>query len=151
MLSCNDSKCFPAFWLYWDANKKLHFLVGGTGLPLCAANPDCLKELIRDQSLEKAKKVNHISILIDLPDLHFQVHLWCLQVLLPKITPIIIVALPNPETLDANKLFDYHKKVLYGLLDQWVHVVLLYTCDGTETDCSVQHMFLQAANQSYAT
>lgn len=57
-LSCDDSKLFPGFRLYWDAKENSHFLVGGTGPPMRVANPDSLKELIKDQSLEKAKKVN---------------------------------------------------------------------------------------------
>ena len=57
-LSCDDSKLFPAFRLYWDAKENSHFLVGGTGPPLRVTNPDRLKKLIKDQSLEKAKKVN---------------------------------------------------------------------------------------------
>ena len=64
---------------------------------------------------------------------------------LPKVAPIIVAALPIPETLNADDLFDYHKKIVYGLLDQQIHVVS-YACDGTKTEHSVQHMFLQAAN-----
>ena len=147
-LSCDDSKLFPAFQLYWDAKENLHFLVGGTGPPLCVTNPDCLKELIEDQSLKKAKKVNYnwMNRLQSYANLCIQIHLWCLQVPLPKVAPIIIAALPIPETLNADDLFDYHKKIVYRLLDWQIHVIS-YACDGTETECSVQHMFLQAANQ----
>lgn len=65
---------------------------------------------------------------------------------LPKVTPIIVAALPIPETLNADELFDYHKKIVYGLLDRRIHVVS-YACDGTETERSVQCMFLQAADR----
>lgn len=65
---------------------------------------------------------------------------------LPKVAPIIVAALPIPETLNADELFDYHKKIVYGLLDRRIHVVS-YACDGTETERSVQRMFLQAADR----
>jgi hypothetical protein len=59
-LSCDDTKLFPAWRLYWDAKKKSHFLVGGIGEPMRVADPERLKEMIEDAKLTKATKVSRI-------------------------------------------------------------------------------------------
>lgn len=63
-LSCNDTKLFAAWRLYWDAKENSHFLVGGTGEPLRVADPDSLKEMINDAGLAKAMKVHVLLIYI---------------------------------------------------------------------------------------
>jgi hypothetical protein len=63
-LSCDDTKLFPAWRLYWDAKKKSHFLVGGLGEPLRVADPEHLKEMIDDAKLAKATKVSRILHII---------------------------------------------------------------------------------------
>ena len=101
-LSCDDTKLFPSWRLYWDAKKKYLFLVGGIGEPMHVADPERLKEMINDAELVKATKVQ----------------LWYLQVPLPKVAPIFVAALPIPNDLDANQLLDYGKQILFGLLDR---------------------------------
>jgi len=93
------------------------------------ADPERLKEMIDDAKLTKATKVR----------------LWCLQVPLPKIAPIIVAALPIPNDLDANQLLDYGKQILFGLLDRHIRVVS-YACDGTEVERAVQRLFVEAAD-----
>jgi len=56
-LSCDDTKLFSAWRLYWDAAQNAHFLVGGSGELMCVADPDNLKEMINDLNLAKATKV----------------------------------------------------------------------------------------------
>jgi hypothetical protein len=56
-LSCDDTKLFSAWRLYWDAKQKAHFLVGGLEQPMRVADPDRLKEMINDAKLAKATKV----------------------------------------------------------------------------------------------
>ena len=65
---------------------------------------------------------------------------------LPKVAPIIIAALPIPDNLTADQLFEYGKKILFGLLDRHIHVVS-YACDGTEVERSVQRLYIQAADR----
>lgn len=56
-LSCDDTKLFPDWRLYWDAKEKSHFLVGGTDGPMRVADPDNLRKMIDDLDLKKATKV----------------------------------------------------------------------------------------------
>jgi hypothetical protein len=58
-LSCDDSKLFPAWRLYYDFKRKSHFVVGGSGEPMQVANPDQLKEIIDDAKITQAKKVSN--------------------------------------------------------------------------------------------
>jgi hypothetical protein len=76
-----------------------------------------------------------------------QVQLWCLQIPLPKVAPIIVAAVPIPDDLDTNQLLYYHKQILFGLLDRHIKVVS-YACDSTEVECSVQHLFLEVAEKT---
>jgi hypothetical protein len=65
---------------------------------------------------------------------------------MPKVTPIIIAALPIPNSLKADDLLDYGKQILYGLLDRNIQVVS-YACDGTEVERSVQRLFIKIADK----
>lgn len=62
-LSCDDTKLFAAWRMYWDAEKKAHFLVGGLGEPMHIADPDRLQKMINDAKLTKATKVRTNLIL----------------------------------------------------------------------------------------
>jgi hypothetical protein len=57
-LSCDDTKLFATYRLYWDAKESSYFLVGGTDCPLCVADPDDVKRVIEEAKGEKATKVN---------------------------------------------------------------------------------------------
>ena len=72
--------------------------------------------------------------------------LWCLQVPIPKVAPIIVAAVPIPDDLNADQLLGYGKQILYGLLDKQVRVVS-YACDGTEVEHSVQRLFVEIADR----
>lgn len=56
-LSCDDTKLFSAWRMYWDAKEKAHFLVGGFGEPMRVADPERLQEMIDEANLTKATKV----------------------------------------------------------------------------------------------
>lgn len=68
--------------------------------------------------------------------------MWCLTVPVPKVAPIIVAALPIGNDLDANTLFGYLKQVLDSLIDRGIQVIL-YACDGTEVECSVQRLLIE--------
>ena len=53
-LSWDDTKITPASRLYWDAEKKAHFVVGGEGEPLRVTNPDGLKKILDNADFVKA-------------------------------------------------------------------------------------------------
>lgn len=57
-LSCDDTKLFATFRLYWDATQNSYFLVGGTDGPLRVADPDDVKQVIEEAKAKKATKVN---------------------------------------------------------------------------------------------
>ncbi|KAJ6600652.1 hypothetical protein B0H10DRAFT_2230919 [Mycena sp. CBHHK59/15] len=77
-LSCDDTKLFPSFRLYWDAEKKAHFLLGGSEGPLRVADPESVKQTIEDARAKKATKIR----------------LWALTIPVPGVAPIIVAALP---------------------------------------------------------
>lgn len=56
-LSCDDTKLFATYRLYWDAEKKSYFLVGGTGGPIPVADPNSVKQVIKAAQSVKATKV----------------------------------------------------------------------------------------------
>ncbi|KAF8207331.1 hypothetical protein K438DRAFT_1962263 [Mycena galopus ATCC 62051] len=134
-LSCDDTKLFPSFRLYWDKDKKSHFLVGGSDGPLRVADPDQVKGVIADAKAAKATKA---SIQI--------IRLWCLTIPVPGVTPIIIAALPIANDLKADILLKYLIQVINGLIDHNINVIS-YACDGTQTERSVQDMFVNQATQ----
>ena len=56
-LSCDDTKLFGTLRLYWDAEQKAHFLVGGVDGPCRVADPEQVKQVIEDANIRKATKV----------------------------------------------------------------------------------------------
>jgi hypothetical protein len=56
-LSCDDTKLFATFCLYWDSKAKSYFLVGGVDGPLRVADAENVKQAIKDAKADKATKV----------------------------------------------------------------------------------------------
>ena len=56
-LSCDDTKLFATFRLYWDLNEKSYFLVGGVDGPLRVADAENIKQAMNDARADKATKV----------------------------------------------------------------------------------------------
>ncbi|KAJ7258598.1 hypothetical protein C8J57DRAFT_1644546, partial [Mycena rebaudengoi] len=129
-LSCDDTKLFPSFRLYWDAEEKAHFLVGGTEGKLRVADPDGVKKVIAEARAEKATKIR----------------LWAVTIPVPGVTPIILAALPIANDLKAEALLPLLVKVVNGLLDHNVKVIS-YACDGTQVERNVQDLFVKAADE----
>ena len=70
-----------------------------------------------------------------------KIQLWCLTIPAPKITPLIVAAIPIANDLDATILLTYLEQVLHGLLDRKI-LVISYACDGTEVEHSVQKLLV---------
>ncbi|KAI0037793.1 hypothetical protein FA95DRAFT_1684813 [Auriscalpium vulgare] len=119
-LSCDDTKLFATLRLFWDARLKKYFLVGAVGGPHEVADPEQVQAVMEDLKLVKATKVR----------------LWVLQVPLPKVTPIILAAMPI-DAMDAEQLRVPLKKIIDGLHEQCIHVAS-YSCDGTEVERKLQ-------------
>ncbi|KAH7912049.1 hypothetical protein BJ138DRAFT_1005353, partial [Hygrophoropsis aurantiaca] len=127
-LSCDDTKLHPSFRTYWDPAMKCHFVVGGVGEPYAVADVDELNEFLRTANEAKATKIR----------------LWCLQIPLGKIPPLIIAAKAIPNSLDAPQLASYSLKLIEGLLDREI-IVVSYACDGTAVERSVQAIITEEA------
>jgi hypothetical protein len=56
-LSCDDTKLFATFRLYWDKEKDSYVLIGGTDGPLVVKDPDSVQEVIDRAKAQKATKV----------------------------------------------------------------------------------------------
>ncbi|KAI0039353.1 hypothetical protein FA95DRAFT_1577642 [Auriscalpium vulgare] len=119
-LSCDDTKLFAAFRLFWDAARKTYTLIGATDGPHDVVDAEQVESVMKSLDLVKVTKVR----------------VWVLQVPLPKVTPIILAAMP----LDALDMPDLHKPlnaILDGLNEQCISVIS-YSCDGTEAERSLQ-------------
>lgn len=69
-LSCDDTKLLSSLQLYYDRNKKEHFLVGAIGGPLLVPNIDDMKAIMANPSVVKATKV-HVVVHMPHPVLIF--------------------------------------------------------------------------------
>ena len=65
---------------------------------------------------------------------------------MPKVSPIILAALPIANSLNALSLFEYLKQILHGLIDHGI-VVVSYACDGSEVERSVQSILIQSGDE----
>ena len=57
-LSCDDTKLFATYRLYWDSKENAYFLIGGVDGPIRVADPDNIKQVIQDVKAQKATKVS---------------------------------------------------------------------------------------------
>lgn len=57
-LSCDDTKLFSTLRLYWDSQKKAHYLLGGIDSPILVNDPENVKEAIAAAKDKKATKVS---------------------------------------------------------------------------------------------
>jgi hypothetical protein len=57
-LSCDDTKLFAGLRLYHDKIKKADFLVGGVDGPLQVANPEEMKRILADPTIQRGSKVS---------------------------------------------------------------------------------------------
>ncbi|KAG6864122.1 hypothetical protein C0991_012300 [Blastosporella zonata] len=127
-LSCDDSKLFSTFCLYWDGKKGKHFLVGSTEGPLEVPDPEAMREVLEHAKKHKATKLR----------------LFCLTLEIPKSSPLIVVAIPIGANLNADRLYSYTLEVICGLIAVGVQVVS-YASDGTEVERSVGKLLIENA------
>ncbi|OBZ65207.1 hypothetical protein A0H81_14796, partial [Grifola frondosa] len=62
-----------------------------------------------------------------------KVQLWCLQIPLPKVAPIVVAAIRVPNDFDAVPLVALSDRIWRGLRDCSIHVTS-YSCDGTDVE-----------------
>ncbi|PSR85651.1 hypothetical protein PHLCEN_2v5380 [Hermanssonia centrifuga] len=131
-LSWDDTKLLPAWRFYWDTQQQTHFLVGAVNGPIRVADPEAARAIMTDTSYILGSKVR----------------LFCLQIPLAGVAPIMVAGIPITEKLDVLQLEPLSSQVLHGLLDRDVHVVSC-SCDGTETERSVQHTLVENAESQH--
>jgi len=56
-LSCDDTKLAAAFRPYYDKQQQAYVLLGATSDPVLLADPGMLRQIIKENSLQKATKV----------------------------------------------------------------------------------------------
>lgn len=56
-LCCDDAKLFASLRLYWDSDKKKHFLIGGSNGAVEVSDPDSVEQVVKDAKIQKATKV----------------------------------------------------------------------------------------------
>ena len=77
-----------------------------------------------------------------------QIRVWCLQIPMPGIPPLILAAKAIPNSLTAQQLLPLSLDLIQSLLQRNIKVVS-YACDGTETEQSVQKLIKQKASFRY--
>lgn len=73
-----------------------------------------------------------------------QIRVWCLQVPLPGMPPLILAAKAIPNNLKATDLLPYSLGLIKGLVDKKIKVIS-YACDGTEVERCVQQLIIDSA------
>ena len=61
-LSCDDTKLFSTFRLFWDDKEDSYMLVGGIDGPLRVADPDSVQKVIEQKNAKKATKVSFLDV-----------------------------------------------------------------------------------------
>lgn len=61
-VSCDDTKLFSTFRLYWDGNEEAHYLIGGVDGPIKVLDPENMKALIVSHRDKKAVKVGALFL-----------------------------------------------------------------------------------------
>jgi hypothetical protein len=153
-LACDDTKLHPALRTYWDPVTKLDYVVGHTGDPIPVADAEELRTVLdelREQKSEATKvcslNCRHFLVLIVIA--HLKLRLWAIQIPFPKVPPIIIAAKAISNALNARQLHEYSQYIILGLLQGDIKIVS-YSCDGTETERSVQSLIIEHAPHSVA-
>jgi hypothetical protein len=138
----------PALRPYYDTELGHYGVVGHIGgEPYEIGNPEDFQKVLADGQLMKASKVcvdQHLYVSISLKK--GQLHLWCLQILVPKIPTIIVVvkAIGNDST--AEDLYPDLRTLFLGLLEH-KHQIISYTADGSNVKRNLQkHLKTEATH-----
>ncbi|GAW09826.1 hypothetical protein LENED_012023 [Lentinula edodes] len=123
---CDDAKLFASLRLYWDPEKKKHFLIGGSNGPVEVNDPESVDLAMKEATIQKATKIR----------------IWCMTVQAPWSTPIVLHAMPLGTGLTAEKLEPYTQELIRGLI-AWKIQVVSYACDGTEIERKIQALLVE--------
>ena len=79
-----------------------------------------------------------------------QLRLWCLQVPLPKVAPLIVAAMGISNKLSAEELFPSLWHIINGLLDRHIQITS-YAADGSGVERGVQRLLEQRSVKTSTT
>ena len=126
----------------WDDTFNSNILVGSIlDETMLVANPEELQNVLVQLGDKVATKVHTKHIIIDTSLIFVQLRLWCIQIPLVGIPSMITAAEVISNNLTAEDLYTKSRKVIDGLKSHEVNVVL-YSCDGTEVEWSVQDLLV---------
>ena len=145
-LSCDDTKLLAALHPYYDQELDGYYVIGHVGEPYHIADVDPFHQVAESGILEKATKVWVTSLRFNYTNLLsiVQLHLWCLQVPLPKVMPLIVAAMGISNKLSAEELFPHLWHIITGLLDRHIQITS-YAADGSGVECGVQQLLEEKA------
>ena len=147
-VSCDETKLFSTYRLYWDGDQKQYYLIGGVDGPILCLNEDDIRHALEMNKDRIGTKVSFFCGLFQ-NNAHgnvSKVRLWCLTIPAPKMTPAVIAAIPVLDNMTAEELAPLSEQILLGLIDRNIHVIS-YACDGTETERAVLRL-LKAKSDS---
>ncbi|ETW81979.1 hypothetical protein HETIRDRAFT_417989 [Heterobasidion irregulare TC 32-1] len=120
-LSCNNTKLLSMLCIYLDVQAECFFLVGHTGELIPIADTAELEALLKSKMLEKVTKV----------------HVWYVQILMPKASLIVTYVTAIPNSLSAKNLQIYSDRIICGLVYCGLKIIT-YAYDGMETKHKIQ-------------
>ena len=132
-LSCDDTKLLASFRPYFDKELDGYYVMGHVGEPLRLLEPSSFSDMTGNNNLEKASKLR----------------LWCLQVPIPNVPPIILAVLGISNKQKAADLFKYLWDIINGLIDHGIKITS-YAADGSSVERSIQSMLEAKATSKLA-
>ncbi|KXN82809.1 hypothetical protein AN958_02141 [Leucoagaricus sp. SymC.cos] len=127
-LACDDTKLHSTFRLYWNNEESSYFLLGGVDGPIRVLDPEDLQNTLEKNEGKQATKLR----------------LWTITISRPRTTPLVVAALPIPNSLDAQDLARHSLLVIRGLIRHKVKIVS-YACDGAKVERNVQQIIVETA------
>lgn len=79
-----------------------------------------------------------------------QLRLWSLQILIPKISAMILAALGITDSMMAEQLFSYLWTLVKGLINRGIHIAG-YAADGSNIERNIQQMLETKATSCQQT
>lgn len=151
-LGCDDSKLLDALRLYWDEHDQCHYLVGAAEGKLRVADPEQIEDLLKSSDYHKATKVRCSALasirlaagLNSYPTC--QIRVYILSLPMPKVTPIIVAAMPILEDMNAERLFEMLQQILDGLIDEGIRIIS-YASDGTDVERKVAEKLFEIGDR----
>lgn len=121
----------PALRTQYSKAEDKWYLIGNAGEPLEIADIESLEQLLEDSAALKADKLR----------------LWCLQIPLPNIPPLVLCVLPITSKTDSAMLAGMEKALLDVLLDNERPLTIVSLgSDGTASEREARRLLFEYAD-----